>query len=327
MRVLRSLAGAVTSGPGRVIVSVALLAVVAASIDWDVLTDSLSGAAWGWFVLGVVLIGLALLVGAFRWYLLLHGAELPTTPADTLRAYAIGIFSNNFLPTGFGGDPLRAWLIGRSGKPLARALTSVFVDRGAALAALFCIGWIGYLAAPVSVPRQLETIFFLVSGAGLIALIVGVVLLRRRGLGRYVPSAIRPWASEVARTLREYGHNHRLQIQTLGLSLGYQVLSIASLWALSEAIGLDLSPAVLAIVVPIVLLATLAPISVAGLGVREGTYVLLLGDLGVSSSDATLLSLFTVAALALASLPGGVAIAMGRGKKSFDLESAPPEVR
>ena len=78
---------------------------------------------------------------------------------------------------------------------------------------------------------------------------------------------------------------------------------------------------------PIVLLATLAPISVAGLGVREGTYVLLLGDLGVSSSDATLLSLFTVAALALASLPGGVAIAMGRGKKSFNLESAPPEVR
>jgi hypothetical protein len=59
-------------------------------------------------------------------------------------------------------------------------------------------------------------------------------------------------------------------------------------------------------VLPLVLFATIIPISIAGFGVREGAFVALLGEAGVSSADAVLLSLATVASLAIASLPGGV---------------------
>jgi uncharacterized membrane protein YbhN (UPF0104 family) len=110
---LRRLLAVVTSVPGRLIVRAALLALVARSIDWSALDDSLSGATWGWFAAGTAIVCVALLTGAVRWHALLHHAHLPARPVETLRAYWIGIFSNNFLPTGFGGDVVRAWLVAR----------------------------------------------------------------------------------------------------------------------------------------------------------------------------------------------------------------------
>lgn len=321
MSIVRRVLALFTSLPGRILISVALLALLALEIDWETIDRSLSGAGWGWFAFGTLLIAVALVVGALRWHLLLHGAQLPTTAAETARAYWIGTFSNNFLPTGYGGDAVRAWLVGSSGKPLARAFTSVAVDRGVALAALFLLGWIGLTVAPID-PGELVTPFWIASVVGLALTAMLVFTLRRRGLGRFLPGLIRPSASEVVETLRIYARDHVLQVEMFGLSLAYQVISIGSLWCLAEALNLTISPAILAVVAPLVLIATLAPISVAGFGVREGTYVLLLGQVGVSSGDATLLSLFSVIALAIASLPGGIAIALGQGRGFRNMSSA-----
>ena len=62
---------------------------------------------------------------------------------------------------------------------------------------------------------------------------------------------------------------------------------------------------------PLVLIATAPPISVGGFGVREGSFVALLADAGVSAADATLLSLLSAAVMVLASLPGGLALLIG----------------
>jgi glycosyltransferase 2 family protein len=43
------------------------------------------------------------------------------------------------------------------------------------------------------------------------------------------------------------------------------------------------------------------PISIGGLGIREGGFVLLLGQADIDAADATLLSLLTVAAVLVAS--------------------------
>jgi uncharacterized protein (TIRG00374 family) len=325
MDFLHRLFAVVTSLPGRLIITAGLLAVVAMSIDWTALDDSLAGAAWGWFALGTGGIVLALLIGALRWHVLLHHAQLPTAPRQTLRAYGIGIFSNNFLPTGFGGDVVRAWLVARSGNPLARSFTSVAVDRAVALVSLFAIGWLGLALSPVTVPGKLLAPFAGATAGTVLITILALVVLRRRGLSRFLPSMVRPWASEVARTLRKYGRDHRLQMEALILSVAFQALMITALWTMTKALQLDVSPVALAVVMPLVLIATLMPISVAGFGVREGVYIVLLGELGVSASEATLLSLFSVAALAIASLPGGLAILMGGELARTRLGSMPAE--
>ena len=77
------------------------------------------------------------------------------------------------------------------------------------------------------------------------------------------------------------------------------------------SISLDVSFAVLGVTLPLVLVITV-PVSIGGFGVREGSYVLLLSYAGVSATDATLFSLLSAAAFALASLPGALALLVRR---------------
>ncbi len=63
------------------------------------------------------------------------------------------------------------------------------------------------------------------------------------------------------------------------------------------------------------------PISIGGFGVREGSYVVLLGGASISATDATLISVLSIAALFVASLPGAWLLA--RGGIAPALETSP----
>jgi len=85
-----------------------------------------------------------------------------------------------------------------------------------------------------------------------------------------------------------------LRGQTLGLvlilSAMFQTTNIVAVFLLSRAMNLGLSVTVVFAVVPIVSLATIIPISLGGLGVREVTLVFLLSRFEVMTSDAITLS-------------------------------------
>jgi uncharacterized membrane protein YbhN (UPF0104 family) len=162
--------------------------------------------------------------------------------------------------------------------------------------------------APGEIPSDLEALLGLVSIAALIGLVVVIALLRAHRFVQLLPERLRPWAQEVRETLLGYERNAGLIAAVLVLGFAFQVVAVVSTWMLARALDLDLSYALVAVVLPLVLVITLFPISIAGFGVREGAFVVLLDSAGVSSADATLLSLFTVVALALASLPGGLAL-------------------
>jgi hypothetical protein len=128
------------------------------------------------------------------------------------------------------------------------------------------------------------------------------------GLARRLPERVRAWAREARDTLRLYAGDRSALAAAFGLGLIFQGFVVAATWAITESLELDLSLAVVAVAVPLVLALTLVPLSVAGFGIREGGFVLVLGEAGVSATDATLVSLLSVAALALSSVPGAVAM-------------------
>jgi glycosyltransferase 2 family protein len=306
-----------TSLPARIAISVGLMAVVALSIDWDLLTERLAGAAWGWFVLSTALILAAFVVGAVRWHLLLQRSAVPASWRESGRAYAIGAFANNLLPSGFGGDAVRAWLVARSGPPLARALTSVITDRSLAFLCLIPVAWLGVAAAPGEIPGGLVGLLAAATAAAGLGGAAALAVLRRRGLGRLLPELLRPWATEVAGTLRSYGRDRVLITRVVGLGFVFQAMMVTAFWLLSVSLGLGLDLPLFAVILPLVLLPMVVPISIAGFGVREGAFVALLAEVGVPASDAVLLSLFTVAAVAVASLPGGLAMLVRHERPTF----------
>jgi glycosyltransferase 2 family protein len=142
-----------------------------------------------------------------------------------------------------------------------------------------------------------------VAGLGLL-----VLSSRSARVRRLVPERLRPAAQTVLATLRAYAASRPLLVRTTLLGLVYQALVVLCTIWLARAIGLDLSAALVAAVLPLVLLATLVPITIAGLGVREGGFVALLAAAGVAAEPATLLSLLSLATAAVASLPGALVL-------------------
>ena len=308
---LRRISAIATSLPVRVLVSAGLLAIVAASIDWDTVVEGLEEAKWGLFVAAVAIYFAGFVVASIRWHKLLAVGEIVTSQRETLRAYLIGMFANNLLPSGYGGDAVRAWVVAGTGKPLARSLTSVLVDRVSALLCLLLLAWIAAIVKAGEIPGGIVLLLGIATGLVAVAGLAGLVIARRRGLGRFLPDAVRPYTSEVANVIRAYEHDRGLIATVVALGLAYQAIVLTAFWLIAEALGLGLDPAILAVVVPPVLLAALLPISLAGFGVREGAFVVLLGEFGVSAADATLLSVLSVVAVTIASLPGGITIAVG----------------
>jgi uncharacterized membrane protein YbhN (UPF0104 family) len=289
----------------RAAVSLGLIGLVLSRVDVDAAARRLSSGHWGWFALAAVALLSALAVGALRWHLFLRAAGIARALPDTVRAYAIGAFTTSFLPTAFGGDAVRAWLVSGRGTR-TRAFVTVVVDRASMLAAAVVFAWAVLAFDPEAAPRSLVVALLAVSvillgAAGAVALLV--VVAGRRKLHSLV--------TEVASATRACLGDRRILWRTFLLGLAYEALAVLALWLVARSISLGVSFVVLAVTVPPVLVLTALPISVGGFGVREGSYVLFLHQAGVSTTGATMLSLLSTVLFALASLPGAFAL-LGR---------------
>ena len=205
------------------------------------------------------------------------------------------------------------------------SITTVVVDRATALACLVFAAWISFAADPEPVAGTLVAALGAATGALVVLLAVAALLVRGgTGLGRRLPPRAQVWLAEARSTVRACARV-RVLARTSVLGLAFEALVILALWLVAKAIDLDVSYSVLAVVLPPVLIVSALPISIAGYGVREASFVVLLGHVGIGSTDATLLSLIGGVAFALASLPGGSCScsAPGRARRARSAGPAP----
>ena len=291
----------------RVLVSLALIGVVLSQLDLGDAVNRLENGDWQWFVLAAAALLGALVLGAVRWHVFLEAARIAHTLSHTIRVYAIGAFANSFLPTAFGGDALRAWFAGAPGTR-ARAAVTVVVDRATMLAAVAAFAWIALAVNPDPVPGTLVQALGIVTAAiAACGLVIAFALRAGSGNAAWLPRRLAPWIARAASSTRACFRGPAAW-QTTVLGLAYEALAVLSLWLVGRSVGIELPFTLLAVVVPTVLVLTAIPVSLGGLGVREGSYVLLLHQAGVSTTDAALLSLSSTVLFALVTLPGAFAL-------------------
>ena len=322
LEILRRLAGSFWI---RVIVSAGLLAAVATQIDFDTVGSRLSGGSWGWFAAAVAVLFVSFVIAAVRWHLFLVAAGVAATRAEALRAYLIGAFLTNFLPSQMGGDVARVFLVGGPGTRV-RVATTVVIDRATAIACLVLVAWLALAADPGSVPGALTAA--LVASTGVLALgcaVAAILVWRPTGLGARLPSRLRRSAGDAGDVTRACLRPPVLwRTVLLGCSVPGPRHPLASGSWRRRSRSLSRSRS-LAVTLPPVLIVSAAPISIAGYGVREGSYVLLLRHAGVSTTDATLFSLLAGISFAIASLAGGVVLIRRRSERPAQAEDREQE--
>lgn len=261
---------------------------------------------------GAVLLAVNLLF-ALKWLVLLRGQGVTISTLDALTIYFGGLFYNCVLPTGFGGDAMRAYRLGDLTQRRAEAIVRVAFDRLHSLWALAAV------AAP-SLFWSAESLG-LSRSTGIVAVSVSLVGVFGMG-GLFIPS-IAGKVDAISPSLPSLlGSPLRVALSPLSgltarrallawstiLALTAQALACAVQYLLVRALGADLAFPLVASVVLLATLATLVPLSVNGIGLREGVYVLLLTRAGVSESVSISLSVISLALLVAIGLLGGAVL-------------------
>ncbi len=150
--------------------------------------------------------------------------------------------------------------------------------------------------------------------AGCVAPALALVLNRR--LSRFVRTLfgkISVWDlgrrfDEIFRRLGEFRRMRALLAGLTGIAVVVQFLRVVTHVLVAQALGVDVSPLVFLqffVFVPLLGLIMVLPISINGLGVREGAGVLLFTQIGFTAQQALLMELITYAIMVVVSLLGG----------------------
>jgi hypothetical protein len=296
----------------RVIVSTALLAYLLSTVQLDELV-----AVWSDIVLPFVLLAIGLqlvgvVISALKWWLLLRASGHHVPYRWAVRAYFIGQFFNNFLPTMIGGDAIRVYQLRQRITLTSVAIASVFVERLTGFVALSLIASVGLgLSAEVfaDAPELFWVAFWciLVAYGGLV-LAIFAAPIARLFTRLHLPNLLnwREKLSSIAHSLAGYYSYRGTLLLALLISFAYQLVWIGSNYAVALALGLlDVPFSFMALMVPISDIIGLVPIFLNNLGAREGTFVFLLEQLGVLRAEALALAFMIFIVRMVVSLVGG----------------------
>ena len=250
---------------------------------------------------------------SYRLALLMQAQGVPMRTFEALEINLATLFYGLFLPGGnLTGIAVRFYRLSRAGGRYAAGLLAMACDRVAATAAISVVG----LACWALDPREKPTsgLVVLMIGAGMVVATIApfAAAEQLRRLGRLLHASSLAWLhAGLRRVGRAFDAIAHLPGRTIALILLLsclaQVPGIVAFGILADALGISLSFVTLGWIRSVVLIVTALPISVAGLGVREGVLLLLLRPYGIADHDALAYSLLVFAVtIVAAGLVGGI---------------------
>jgi uncharacterized membrane protein YbhN (UPF0104 family) len=281
----------------RLCVSGAILTWLALRLDWTQIGESFAHMHFGYWMAALLLYVATQIASALRWRMLAEPLGFNRPLGHYSSFYFIGMYFNLFLPSSVGGDVIRAmYLNGGSGRRLS-AFLSVFLDRFSGLLVLLCLACIGVGLCPVPIPNWVP---WSVWGTGLAAL-VGLLLLPT--LAKLMSKFDR--VHRLVSGVRLYLDKPGILLSTTGLSLAVQAANVALVWLVGKSINAGVPASYYWVVVPMVTLLTLLPVTLNGMGVREGGMILFLAPLGVPEATAVSMGVLWFLVFTAASVLGG----------------------
>lgn len=212
------------------------------------------------------------------------------------------MFFNLALPTSVGGDVARAWYLDGGSGRRPSALLSVVLERLSGLLVLLALACVAVLVCPLALPGWLTAAVW---GLGACT-VLGVAALPFVGRSRLLALRHRHLSTQLSGCLPLL-----FRPGPLALSLVVQSANVFLVWLIGQALGVPVPGSYYWVLVPVVSLLTALPISVNGMGVREGGTVLLLGLQGVASATALGLALLWFAVFAAGGLAGAAVYLFG----------------
>ena len=294
----------------RVSISLLLLILVLYHLDLQQTLSLVRDLRIEWVVVTLLVLTAGVFWSTWKWKLLIQCHGIDFSYLRLVRFYFIGSLSNHFLLSGIGGDAIRIALFGKDSGKIREGVSSVFVERLTGLIALVVIASISVLLLPVPEElRFLPPLYIAILGVVMLGLIWLSFIKSDSGKSPDSTSLIGRIRIEVGKwgnQLKLYRKCKGTCLIALLMSLIFQLQVIATAYLVSRSLEIDLSWAICFLCIPLATLATMLPLSVGGIGIRESAYVLLITQFGVLEEQAFLVGFGTSLFVLFVSLVGGL---------------------
>ena len=299
----------VASVAWRFSVSVVLLVGLGWWLDGRAVIAQLEQIDLRWVVFGFVLSFGQTLLSAWRWQYTAGRLGLSLPFAEAVREYYLAMFINQVCPGGIVGDLSRALRHARTTET-GPAIRAVILERLSGQMAMICVALAAVMALPDDVLGAVPFGWVFLFLLSLITVVV-MTLVRRHASdnGTLFDKVLRD--TRVAVFSRD-----AFPVQLIS-SCAIVATYLAVFGVAAQAIGSDTPLSILVPLIPIVLLAMLLPISIAGWGVREGVAAVLWAAAGLSAVEGAAISAAYGLVIFISSLPGaGVLLAAVRTRQA-----------
>jgi uncharacterized membrane protein YbhN (UPF0104 family) len=300
----------------RILASAIMLALLLPRIHLRSLLPRWSTDTVEWLLAAVVATAAGIVLSAVRWQRVLLALDLPARIRSLVSHSFAGLFVGNFLPSTIGGDVLRVTRLSATNGDPQRTFASVVLER---LSGWIVLPLISLMALAVN-PGLLDlglasTVVVAVSVVTLALLATVLLLVSSPRLGRRLQHS-EGWvgfARAVHVGMDQFRRRPAAAVQVLISGLAYQLVVVLAAFLASEALDLHLGWTAVMAFMPAVAILQVLPITIGGLGVREGAFVLFLSQsgLGATTSQAVALGLVIYGINLVVSLAGAPAFAVG----------------
>lgn len=250
-------------------------------------------------------------VASFRMKLIIEVQGIDLTFWEALSLTFIGYFFNNFLPTSIGGDVVKAHYLSKNSRDTTGSYTAVFVDRAVGLVTMVFMAFAVLILAGVNiVDRNLAITICTITAIS----IVGIIFFANRKFAKKFFALIvlvKPIETQL-RNLYESTDKYRRRWGLMAAAFCISVISQLSYFTCCGILALSIGSRIpiidLLLKMPIVGMMSLLP-SINGLGIREGSMVVLFGPL-IGKENALAISILIIMLLLITSVIGGIIYAL-----------------
>lgn len=246
----------------------------------------------GWFAVSFLMQVGAILFSILRWNVLLVGQELNVPFPHIVKTFLVGRFLGTFTPTGVGLEAYKAYDVARYTSRAEASVSVVLIEK--MIGTFFSLGLLVLITLPFFV-GAINVKFLYVFGAFFfILLILALILLFSPGLFRGVLKFNFPLKARIEKPLNNtvdaftiYSEKKGSLLTAILLGLVVYFFWFLTYYVNNLALGAGLALTDVFKVGPMTQIATMVPLSIAGIGLREGAFMGLLDSLGVVQGAAS----------------------------------------
>jgi hypothetical protein len=295
----------------KILVSLGILFLLFKNTDSELFLETIISIDPFYFILAIVIFISSQIISTIRWSLLLKCGGVKLSYWRLISLYFIGMFFNNFLPTAVGGDAVKGYYLYKASGKGGASLASIFVDRYIGFASLVILSFVAFFLG-----------YSYLKGTILVWLVLSFICLFTVASLFLWVDKLHSWALLILNKIKIFKVNEKIDVFYkalmsykkypkvlaigLGISLVLQTLNMLTFYVISTGLGFTIPLVFFFLFTPLAMTVSMIPISLAGLGLREGAFVFLFAQVGVSSASALSLSLAWFIVVVISSLFGCV---------------------